>query len=185
MTQPEGVRVDVREHGANQQTSTRRLYMQLQAFGGCDDTKRLAGALERARVEGVLYADANDPRGVAVLGIAEDPAFFVGRWRDLLGAEPFSGLVRKPELTMFGRTYASGFETDLEDWLLARPRRMALGLEWPWAIWYPLRRTGTFARLEPQQQGSILKEHAALGRAYGDAELVPHVPPARHRPAPP
>jgi hypothetical protein len=113
MTQPEGSRVDVREHGANQQTSTRRLYMQLQAFGDCDDPKRLAGALERARIEGVLYADAADPLGVAVLGIAEDPAFFVGRWRELLGTETFLGLRRKPELTMFGRTYSSGFETDL------------------------------------------------------------------------
>lgn len=180
MTQPESGRVDVREHGANQQTSTRRLYMQLQAFGDCDDPKRLTGALERARVEGVLYADAADPLGVAVLGIAEDPAFFVGRWRELLGTEPFLGLRRKPEFTMFGRTYASGFETDLEDWLLARPRRTALGPEWPWAIWYPLRRTGTFARLTPQEQGAILKEHAALGRTYGEADLAHDVRLACH-----
>jgi hypothetical protein len=180
MSQPESGPVDVREHGANQQTSTRRLYMQLQAFGDCDDPKRLVGALERARLEGVLYADAADPLGVAILGIAEDPAFFVGRWRELLGTEPFVGLRRKPELTMFGRTYASGFETDLEDWLLARPRRMALGLEWPWAIWYPLRRTGAFARLGPQEQGAILREHAALGRAYGEAELVHDVRLACH-----
>jgi chlorite dismutase len=180
MTGAEGHKVDILEHGANQQTSTRRLYMQLQAFGKCDDTKRLVGALERARIEGVLYSDAADPRGVGVLGIAEDPAFFVARWRDVLGSEPFLGLRRKPELTMFGRTYASGFETDLEDWLLARPRRMALGLEWPWAIWYPLRRTGTFAALTPQEQGTILKEHAALGRAYGEAELVHDVRLACH-----
>jgi chlorite dismutase len=180
MTQPEGSRVDVREHGANQQTSTRRLYMQLQVFGDCDDPKRLTGALERARVEGVLYADAADPLGVAVLGIAEDPAFFVGRWRELLGTEPFLGLRRKPELTMFGRTYSSGFETDLEDWLLARPRRTALGPEWPWAIWYPIRRTGTFARLTSQEQGAILREHAALGRTYGEADLAHDVRLACH-----
>ena len=180
MTQPEGSKIDVREHGANQQTSTRRLYMQLQAFGDCDDPKRLTGALERARVEGVLYADAGDPLGVGVLGIAEDPAFFVGRWRELLGTEPFLGLHRKPALTMFGRTYASGFETDLEDWLLARPRRTALGPEWPWAIWYPLRRTGTFARLTPPEQGAILKEHAALGRTYGEAGLAHDVRLACH-----
>jgi chlorite dismutase len=180
MTQPEGGKLDVREHGAGQQTSTRRLYMQLQVFGDCDDAKRLVGALERARVEGVLYADAADPLGVAVLGIAEDPAFFVGRWRELLGTEPFLGLRRKPELTMFGRSYSSGFETDLEDWLLARPRRTALGPEWPWAIWYPLRRTGTFARLTPQEQGAILKEHAALGRTYGEADLAHDVRLACH-----
>ena len=180
MTQPEGGKVDVREHGANQQTSVRRLYMQLQAFGDCHDPKRLAGALERARIESVLYADVADPLGVAVLGIAEDPAFFVGRWRELLGTEPFLGLRRKAELTMFGRTYSSGFETDLEDWLLVRPRRTALAPEWPWAIWYPLRRTGTFARLTPQEQGAILKEHAALGRTYGEADLAHDVRLACH-----
>src|SRR5262249_34004919 len=101
MTRPEGGKVDILEHGANQQTSPRRLYMQPQAFGGCDDAKRLVGALERTRIEGVLYSDATDPLGVGVLGIAEDPTFFVTRWRDLLGSEPFLGLQRKPELTMF------------------------------------------------------------------------------------
>ena len=95
MTRPEPGTVDILEHGANQQTSTRRLYMQLQAFGDCDD-QRLVLGLERARVEGVLYADAADPLGVALLGIVEDPAFFVGRWRELLGSEPFPGLRRSP-----------------------------------------------------------------------------------------
>jgi chlorite dismutase len=180
MTQAEGGKVDVREHGANQQTSTRRLYMQLQAFGGCDDPKRVVGALEGARVEGVLYADVADPLGVAVLGIAEDPGFFVGRWRELLGSETFLALRRKPEFAMFGRTYSSGYEADLEDWLLARPRRTALSPEWPWAIWYPLRRTGTFARLTPQEQGAILKEHAVLGRTYGEADLAHDVRLACH-----
>ena len=100
MTQPEGSsRVDVQEHGANQQTSTRRLYMQLQAFGDCEDPKRLTGALERARVEGVLYANAADPLGVGVLGIAEDPAFFVGRWRELLGSRAVSGAPAEARVT--------------------------------------------------------------------------------------
>jgi chlorite dismutase len=180
MTRPEPGKVDVLEHGANQQTSTRRLYMQLQAFGDCNDPKRLVLAFERARLEGVLYADVADPLGVAVLAMAEDPAFFVGRWREILGGEPFLGLRRKPELTMFGRTYSSGFETDLEDWLLARPRRTALGPEWPWAIWYPLRRTGAFARLTPPEQGAILKEHAMLGRTYGEADLAHDVRLACH-----
>jgi chlorite dismutase len=73
---------------------------------------------------------------------------------------------------MLGRTYASGFEPDLEDWLLARPRRTVLNAAWPWGIWYPLRRGGAFARLTPQEQGAILREHGTLGRAYGDADLA-------------
>lgn len=180
MSRPSESKIDVLEHGANQQTSTRRLYMQLQAFGECDDAKAVAGALERSHLDGVLYADASDPRGIAVLGMAEDPAFFTGPWRDLLGGEAFGGLRRKPELTMFGRTYATGFEADLEDWLLARPRRTALAPESPWAIWYPLRRSGAFARLTPQEQSTILREHAMLGRAYGEAELAHDVRLACH-----
>jgi Chlorite dismutase len=177
---PDKVTVDVAERGANGQTSSRRLFMQLQAFGGCGDTKALAGSLERSQIEAVLYADVHDSRGVGVLSFAEDPAFFVTRLREVLGAEPFGSLARKPELTMFGRTYSSGFEPDLEDWLLRRPRRTVLNPAWPWALWYPLRRTGAFAKLSAQEQGAILREHGTIGRAYGDADLAHDIRLACH-----
>ncbi|MBI4636234.1 MAG: chlorite dismutase family protein [Candidatus Rokubacteria bacterium] len=154
--------------------------MQLQVFGACPDPKPLVGALEASGIESALYRDANDPRGVAVLGIHEDPAFFVSGFRELLNAEPFAGLAQKPELTMFGRTYASGFEVDLDEWLLQRPRRMALNPAWPWAIWYPLRRSGAFSRLPGQEQGAIVKEHAVLGHGYGDADLAHDIRLACH-----
>jgi chlorite dismutase len=176
----EPVAIDVRERGANQQVSDRRLYMQLQAFGGCVSAKPLALALERSGIESVLYHDVNDPLGVAVLAISEDPALFVGRLRELLAAEPFVGLQQKPTLTMIGRSYASGFEPDLEEWLLHRPRRTALNPAWPWAIWYPLRRSGDFARLTPQEQGAILREHGQIGHAYGSADLAHDVRLACH-----
>jgi len=171
---------DLLERGANQQTSTRRLFMQLQVYGGCADPKPLSAALGAAGVESVLYADANDPRGVGVLALAEDPGYFVTGVREVLGAEPFAGLARRPELTMLGRTYSSGFEPDLDNWLLERPRRTVLNPEWPWAIWYPLRRVGAFARLSPQEQSAILREHAVLGRAYGDADLAHDIRLACH-----
>src|SRR5438876_1188919 len=81
---------------------------------------------------------------------------------------------------MLGRTYASGFESDLDDWLLRRPRRAALNPAWPWAVWYPLRRTGSFARLTPQEQGTIIREHSVIGRAYGEADLVHDIRPPCH-----
>ena len=81
---------------------------------------------------------------------------------------------------MFGRTYASGFEADLDDWLRERPRRTSLNPAWPWGIWYPLRRVGAFARLSPQEQGTIIREHSVLGRAYGDADLAHDVRLACH-----
>jgi chlorite dismutase len=165
-------RIDVQERGANQQASSRRLFMQLQVFTGCLDPKPFVGALESSRLEAALYQDLNDPRGVGVLAMSEDPAFFATTLRDVLNADPFGPLTLRPELTMFGRTYSSGFETDLDDWLLQRPRRTALNPAWPWGIWYPLRRQGAFAQLPPQEQGKIIREHSVLGRAYGDADLA-------------
>lgn len=176
----EELKVDVRERGAGQQTSERRLFMQLQALGGCTDAKPLVRALEASRMEAVLYQDVNDPRGIAVLGMSEDPTFFVGPFRELLNSGAFGELVVKPELTMLGRTYASGFEADLDEWLLRRPRRTALNAAWPWGIWYPLRRNGAFARLSPQEQGTVIREHSVLGRAYGDADLAHDVRLACH-----
>jgi chlorite dismutase len=172
--------IDVREHGLDQQVSDRRLYMQLQAFGGCADAKPLVRILEARRLEAVLYQDLNDPRGVAVLAMHEDPTFFVQGLREALNDEPFLGLALKPAFTMLGRTYASGFEADLDDWLLRRPRRTALNPAWPWAIWYPLRRAGAFARLPGPEQGAIIREHSVLGRAYGDADLAHDVRLACH-----
>jgi len=172
--------IDVQERGAKGQTSNRRLYMQLQAFGSCLDPKPLVRALEAGRLEAALYQDVNDPRGVGLLAMSEEPAFFVNGLREVLNAEPFVGLTQKPSLTMFGRTYASGFEVDLEDWLFQRPRRAVLNPAWPWGIWYPLRRAGAFARLSAPEQGTIIREHSVLGRAYGDADLAHDVRLACH-----
>jgi chlorite dismutase len=169
---PPAYHVDVTEHGAGGQTQDRRLFLQLQVFTGCTDPKPLVGALERSGLEAVLYRDLNDPRGIGVLALAEDPALLVTRVRETLAAEPFDALAHRPELSMVGRTYASGFEADLAEWLLARPRRTVLNPAWPWAIWYPLRRTGSFARLAREDQGKILHEHATIGRAYGEADLA-------------
>lgn len=180
MSAPGEIKVDVQERGAKGQTSSRRLWMQLQAFGGCGDPKPLVRGLEAARFEGVLYQDVNDPRGIGILAMSEDPSFFVNGLRGLLTAEPFAGLALKPKLTMLGRTYSSGFEADLEDWLLHRPRRTALNPAWPWAVWYPLRRVGAFARLSPQEQGAIIREHSVLGHAYGDADLAHDIRLACH-----
>jgi len=165
----EEARLDIRERGANQQVSDRRLFMQLQVFTGCADTAPLISALDASSAEAALYLDACDPRGVGILTMAEDPAWFVTGFRDLVSAPPFASLSRRPEFAMLGRTYSSGFEVDLEEYLLRRPRRIACKPDWPWAVWYPLRRTGAFARLSPKEQGTILREHATIGRAYGEA----------------
>ena len=180
MSSPEPTKIDVLERGANAQASDRRLYVQLQVFTGSLEAKGVVRALESSRIEAALYQDVNDPRGIGVLAMSEDPAFFVHGLRELFNADPFAPLTVKPEVAMFGRTYASGFETDLEDWLVRRPRRAVLNPAWPWAIWYPLRRTGAFARLSGKEQGEIIREHSVLGRAYGDADLAHDIRLACH-----
>ena len=151
------------------QTSTRRLYLQLQVFGGCKDSDALVAAVEKSGLEAVVYADVNDPFGVGLLTIAEDPELFVTQARDFITSSPFAELDQKPDLTMIGRSYAMGREANLEDWLLGKPRRNALNPDLPWAVWYPLRRKSEFNILPPADQGKILMEHAMIGRAYGSA----------------
>jgi chlorite dismutase len=166
---------DVVEHGrtADGETTSldRRLYMQLHAFGGARDTAALVAALQDAGVEGTLYEDVNDPTGVALLTLSETPETFVSELRSFLQAAPFAELDPKPELTMLGRTYAIGYEQDLEESLVERPRRRVLDPSLGWAIWYPLRRAGSFEQLSRKEQNAILMEHGGIGMSFGRAGL--------------
>jgi hypothetical protein len=154
------------------QRSDERLFMQLLAYGGCRNARAIGEALDRAGVEGAVYEDANDPHGVAVLTVTRDPNFFVNTVRPLLNDRAFESLVPKPEFTMLGRTYALGYEPDLAEAILHRPRRTVLNKDWPWAIWYPLRRSGRFAQLPPEEQRVILAEHGAIGMSYGAGDFA-------------
>lgn len=179
--------VDVRERGAEKdgvpQEMDRRLFFQLLAVRTSLDAaqalpSKLLSALRDARCPAVVYEDVNDPSSVAVLTFSEDPAHFSTTVRRALGQVP--GLTPRPELSMLGRTYSNGHEQDLPYWLLDKPKETVLEEKWPWAIWYPLRRTGAFAALEPREQGRILKEHAIIGRAYGAKDLAHDVRLACH-----
>ncbi len=166
--------------GGVPQRSDERLFMQLLAFGNCADARGAAATLQSAGVTGVVYEDLNDPRGIAILVLHRDPNYFVDTIRPLLQCEPFSHLVQKPELTMFGRTYALGYEPDLQDVLFARPTRTVLNPDWRWAVWYPLRRNGRFAQLPGEEQRVILAEHGAIGMTFGAADLAHDIRLACH-----
>ena len=176
--------VDVNERGSDKSgapvTMNRRLFMQLLAFEA-DDPGRvlplLTGALREQKVPSVVYEDVNHPRGLALLTFSEEPADFVTKVRPLVSSDL---LTPRPELSMLGRTYSTGFEQDLEFWLLNRPRQTVLNDAWPWAIWYPLRRVGPFERLEPKEKGQIMREHGGIGRAYGAQDLAHDVRLACH-----
>jgi chlorite dismutase len=154
------------------QRLNQRLFMQFLAFGGSTNSPALVVAMKNAGVPGALYEDVNDPRGVGLLTFSEDPGFFVDRVRAMLNGPAFSSLTQKPEYTMLGRTYALGYEPDLADVLLQRPRRTVLNPEWPWAVFYPLRRSGKFMQLPADEQRVILAEHGTIGMSYGAADLA-------------
>ncbi len=167
--------IDVSEKGRSATgeviSSNRRLYMQFMAFGGVTDTQPLIEVLEAHGIVGALYADINDPRGVGLVFTTESPDYLLTDVRELLLQPPFAELTPKPEHTLLGRTYAIGYENDLDETLVGRPRRRVCDPELPWAIWYPLRRAGSFEQLSTQEQNVILAEHGGIGRAFGRAHL--------------
>jgi Chlorite dismutase len=162
--------LDLSEKGlkSGQVTSlNRRLFMKFTAFGGCPDPTAVIGALDQSGIVGALYVDANDPSGIGVIALAEDPDVFVTTLRALFNHPPFSGLTHKPEFDMLGRTYSIGYEPDLEDTLFRKPTQKILNQDTPWAIWYPLQRSKRFQTLPEDHQRRILAEHGSLARRYG------------------
>ena len=182
--------IDVNEYGGKidgeRQVLDRRLFMQLFVFtapeGSDPDAigNALANAAAKAGVRSVIYDDANDPRGIGLLTWSEDPAHFVAKVRPLFAKEPLRGLKLRPEMTMLGRTYSSGHEPRLRWWLLEKPIENVTSPELRWHVWYPLRRSGAFAKLDPHEQSIILREHAAIGMAYGQQDLAHDVRLACH-----
>jgi chlorite dismutase len=162
------------------QRSDERLFMQLLAFGGCRDLEAVARALGALPIETVLYEDLNDPHGIAILALSMTPDDFLDVLRPALRQPPFDALAVKPEYGMFGRTYALGYEPDLRDTLVDRPRRTVQHDDWRWAVWYPLRRSGAFAQLPADEQRRILAEHGTIGMAFGAADYAHDIRLACH-----
>lgn len=184
MSNQESAALDLSEKGKTKDGEAisldRRLFMQFLAFGHCRDTGTLIKALTKADMPGVLYADINDPQGVGLLTMSEEPDFFVTELRRFLNRPPFTELTPKPEYTMLGRTYALGYEPDLEETLLHRPRRKLFDPEWCWAVWYPLRRAKTFEALPDQEQRVVLMEHGGIGFTFGRAGYATDIRLACH-----
>jgi chlorite dismutase len=158
--------------GGEPQRSTERLFMQLLAFGECTNPAEVVRQVDASGVDGVVYEDLNDPRGIALLTVSRTPDTFVDLVRPLLNAGALAALTLRPRFTMFGRTYALGYEPDLHNALFERPRGTVLNPAWRWAIWYPLRRSGRFAQLPAQEQRTILAEHGEIGKRFGAADYA-------------
>ncbi len=182
--------IDVRERAVdpatgNAQVLDQRLFMQLLVYRvneGQPDAVigKLGEALESKNVGGVLYRDANDPRSFGLLTWSTDPGHFVTNVRSVLLLPEFEHLTLREDFTMLGRTYATGYESDLNFWLLQRPIDNAVNPDYRWTVWYPLRRTGSFEALSIKEQAGILREHAAIGRAYGEQDIATDIRLACH-----
>lgn len=183
MSEPQADHLDLSEKGLKDGqpiSLDRRLFMKFTAFGGCADATAAGAALAAAGVEGALYLDANDPQGIGMIVLSEDPEYFVSTLRDVLNAPPFSKLDRKPEFDMLGRTYSIGYEPDLEDALLIKPRSKTLNPAYTWAVWYPLQRAKAFPALPQDKQRQILAEHGTIGKRFGAAGFAADVRLACH-----
>jgi chlorite dismutase len=189
--QPGLPEIDVLEHGGKKegvrQSVDRRMFMQLLVFDipssgrGPDEVAGdAAQLLARRRVPAVVYADTMSPRGLGLLTWNEDPSHFVRAVRPLFGQEPLATVALRDGYAMIGRTYATGHEPDLEHALLRRGVENVMNESYRWHVWYPLRRTAAFARLEAHDQSQILREHAQIGMAYGAQDLAHDIRLACH-----
>jgi hypothetical protein len=162
--------LDLSEKGLSRGQVTslnRRLFMKFTAFGDCPDPAQAIDALQSAGVSGVLYVDANDPTGIGVIVASEDPDLFVTTLRVIFNSAPFDQFEHKSEFDMLGRTYSIGYEPDLEDTLLIKPRQKLSNPNSRWAVWYPLQRAKKFQTLSEDHQRRVLAEHGTLAKRYG------------------
>jgi len=151
------------------QATDRRLFLQLQVFTGVADRDEVVNQFEAAKRAAVIYADLNDPRGVGVLLWDEDPLELSRKTGEAYNGTGLAEATLRPEFTMLGRSYAFGREDDVEYWLTRRPIEVATFPDRPWAVWYPLRRTGAFYRLPREEQTEMLREHGIIGHNFGSA----------------
>jgi len=177
--------IDLREHGTDVNGKTiyseRRLYMQLLVFTGFNGIQNdLYSELHDCAVCGAVYASLHDPSGIGLLTVSEDPKFFVTQLYEFLQCSQFNRLQCRTQWTMLGRTYSIGYEPDLNETLIERPRRYVCNPAWPWAIWYPVRRSGEFELLSAEERRKILMEHGGIGLAYGRSDHAHDVRLACH-----
>ncbi len=191
-TRPGLPEIDVSERGGKrdgvEQRSQRRMFFQVLVLDAPDSdgdalVELLTARLTERRIPSVVYADVASPSGFGLATWSEDPTHFVTKVRPLFSRAvggALAGARVRDGWQMLGRTYSQGHEPELEFALLERPVRNLMNPAMPWHVWYPLRRTGPFSRLEPHDQSVILREHASLGMAYGQAELAHDIRLACH-----
>ncbi len=183
-SQPELPHIDIAEKGRDAAGSAvsldRRLFMQFMAFQGDGRLEDLVSICQSQQPQAVLYQDLNDPRGVGMLVFCENPSYVTDSIHPLINQGAFSNWDLQSELTMLGRTYSIGYESDLEDVLINRPVSRVCDPKLPWSVWYPVRRSGLFERQSREDQRKMLMEHGGIGHAYGKAGFATDIRLAGH-----
>ena len=174
ISRPQIEEADISEKGKNEAGETisldRRLFMQLLVYTDCNKIDPLVSQVRRAGFRAVVYQELNDPQGVGILSYAEDPDYFLTEVHPHTNEGLFESLTPKRHMNMIGRTYSIGYEKDLQHTLIDKPISRVNNPNWPWAVWYPLRRGGAFEQLSASEQRTVLMEHGGIGRAYGSKD---------------
>ncbi len=157
----------------------RRLFMQFTAYQFIDASV-LADRFRENKIQAVIYQDLNDYSGIGVLSFCEDPNYLVDQVQPVIASMLNEGGEQKEEFTMLGRTYSIGYENDLEEVLLNRPAIRACDQTTPWAVFYPVRRSGMFERESKEEQRKMLMEHGGIGHAFGKAGFATDIRLAAH-----
>ncbi len=157
----------------------RRLFMQFMAFRH-GDRSALVTEIQNRNAQVVVYQDLNDAKGFGLIVFCEDPSYLVEQIHPLLNDGSQTTLVQKPEFTMLGRTYSIGYENDLEEVLLTRCGKRVCDATTPWAVFYPVRRSGAFERQPKEEQRKMLMEHGGIGQAFGRAGFASDIRLAGH-----
>ena len=173
--------VDLSEKGLNKGNPIsldRRLFMKFTAFNGCNDVDQAISALDSCSC--AVYLDINNPRGLGIISLAENPSDFIDILRPVFNREPFDKMQHIESFDMLGRTYSIGYESDLEEVLFNKPKDKISDPNNAWCVWYPLRREKKFYLLDQDKQKKILAEHGNLAKRYGFAGMATDIRLACH-----
>jgi chlorite dismutase len=157
--------------------SDNTLFLQLQIFdiepaaGPRAMVSALSRRLREKRIDGVIYGDANDHRGIGLLTWAADPGDILDNVHALLGGKRFSALTPRPGWVMFGRVSGDA---------AANTPEVLLNGDRNWAAWYPVRNKAEWALLDDAAQAKVHKAHGTVAKSFTDDGRVAYVRLACH-----
>ena len=125
------------------------LFLQLLVFTDCAEIKPLLLPLKNSLIDCVLYKNFNDPQGIALLAVTDDPEQIVTDLPDVVCSRLFRTLTQRPDLTMTGRAWDGTQRSDQLETVVKNE-------EMPWGLWYTMRGTPAFARLHEVEQAAVL-----------------------------